>query len=296
MGGTTGAVFPTSLKSIPRERPIRRPAGLNKCDAATIERWRSDQYRYPPYQYGPNCIITTPSAWRLLNEEEKEILLGYGYQHTIMAWSASQQKQNPQCFSDCRHRLLGDSFSIFSFAILAAACAKQFIPTMSYSRLSQRMGLATGFRGLFRGVAPISQSLRYGSLSVDPQYFQQGVQFLNRYLLRKTNHTGSDIRVLTGDALACRSFPRQSVSSSWWQWEHSFKTAWKQKSHINVLELEAILLGLKFQTTRLGARNQRIFQITDSYVGLSVVSRGRSSSKQLSRVLKTISAHLLAFG
>ena len=40
----------------------------------------------------------------------------------------------------------------------------------------------------------------------------------------------------------------------------------------------------------------RIFQLTDSYVSLSVASKGRSSSKQLSRVLNSISAHLLCHG
>jgi hypothetical protein len=63
-----------------------------------------------------------------------------------------------------------------------------------------------------------------------------------------------------------------------------------------MLELETILLGLKFQISRLKAVDQRIFQLTDSYVGMSIVSKGRTSSKQLTRTLNQISAHLLAFG
>ena len=295
-GGSTGAVFPTCLKSIPRTQPPPRPAGLNKCDRATIQRWKDDQYRYPPYQYGPNFIITTNSTWRLLNAEEKELLLGYGYQHTSLAWSASRSKGDPVGFDDCRHRLLGDSFSIYSFVVLAASCCHQFVPSIAYQHLAKRMGLAPGFRNILRRQVPLAKMLQYGSLHKDPKAFSNGVHLLNRFLLRKTNHTGSDIRVITGDAMASRSFPRQSVASVWWQWEHSFKTVWKQHSHINVLELESILLGLKFQISRLEAVNQRVFQITDSYVGMSVVSKGRSSSKQLSRVLKVIGAHLLAFG
>lgn len=295
-GGSTGAVFPTCLKSIPRTQPPPRPAGLNKCDRATIQRWKDDQYRYPPYQYGPNFIITTNSTWRLLNAEEKELLLGYGYQHTSLAWSASRSKGDPVGFDDCRHRLLGDSFSIYSFVVLAASCCHQFVPSIAYQHLAKRMGLAPGFRNILRRQVPLAKMLQYGSLHNDPEAFSNGVHLLNRFLLRKTNHTGSDIRVITGDAMASRSFPRQSVASVWWKWEHSFKTVWKQRSHINVLELESILLGLKFQISRLEAVNQRVFQITDSYVGMSVVSKGRSSSKQLSRVLKVIGAHLLAFG
>jgi hypothetical protein len=126
--------------------------------------------------------------------------------------------------------------------------------------------------------------------------FNKGVQSLNRFLLRKTNHTGSDIRVVTGEAMNNRTYPRQSVAAAWWTWEHVFRKTWAQKSHINVLELETILLGLKYQITRLHATNMRVFQVTDSYVGMSIVAKGRTSSKQLTRVLNQISAHLLAFG
>lgn len=136
----------------------------------------------------------------------------------------------------------------------------------------------------------------YGSASELPSYFQKGIQLLNTYLLRKTNHTGTDIRVVTGEAMNSRTFPRQSVAAFWWNWQHGFRKRWTHKSHINMLELETILLGLKFQISRLKAVDQRIFQLTDSYVGMSIVSKGRTSSKQLTRTLNQISAHLLAFG
>ena len=47
-GGSTGAVFPTCLKSIPRTQPPPRPAGLNKCDRATIQRWKDTNIGIPP--------------------------------------------------------------------------------------------------------------------------------------------------------------------------------------------------------------------------------------------------------
>ena len=77
---------------------------------------------------------------------------------------------------------------------------------------------------------------------------------------------------------------------------HFIPNGSKQSSHINVLELETILLGLKFQISRLRAMDLRLVQLTDSYVGMSVVSKGRRGSLQLTRVLNQISAHLLAFG
>eukprot|EP00435_Cladocopium_sp_Y103_P051810 s858_g16.t1 len=198
-GESSGAVFPTCLKSIPRDRPPVRPAGLEKCSKATVQRWREDSFRYPPYQYDDRFLLTTNSTWRLLNAEEKELLLGYGYKHTALAWSESQIKQNKVGFSDCRHQLLGDCFSIYSFVILAVACAQKFLPRFSYKFLAGRMGMAPGFRAHIRSQIPLCRTLSYGSSSINAMLFSSGVEMLNRYLLRRTNHTGSDVRVTTGE-------------------------------------------------------------------------------------------------
>lgn len=295
-GQSTGAVFPTCMKAIVRSRPPPRPAGINKCDQSTLNRWRDDSFRYPPYHYQPQFVITSAESWRLLNASEKELLLGYGYNHTLVAWSASKQKSNPVGFSDARNSYLGDSFSIFSFCILAAACCKKFLPVVPYKLLALRMGLAPGFLAHQRSTAAISRSLSYGSTLVEDIVFDKGTELLNRYLLRRTNHTGSDIRVLTGEVMNSKVYPRQSVVSQWWTWQHGFHRRWKQKAHINVLELEAILWGVRFQLDKFKLSNARIFQLSDSYVCISVVSKGRSSSAQLQRVLNKINATLLAHG
>ena len=51
------AIYPTCMKSIPRNQPPPQPAGLSRCDEATVQRWQSDWYRYPPYQYKPQYLI-----------------------------------------------------------------------------------------------------------------------------------------------------------------------------------------------------------------------------------------------
>ena len=295
-GKEQGAIFPTCMKSIPRKVPPPRPAGLEKADAGTKRRWKEDSFRYPPYQYDSKFIITKGDHWRLLSASEKELLLGYGFNHTILAWSASRSKQDEVGFSDCRRRLLGDSFSCYSFVILAFACCRKFLPQLTYAHLAKRMGAAPGFLAHIRSVIPLQRSLQYGTQHVRSEVFERGNELMNRLMLRKTNHTGSDIRVLTGEVFTNKAFPRESVSASWWTWTKGFTSRWKNKSHINVLELEMVLLAIKFQIQRFRARDMRIFQLTDSYVNLSVTSKGRSSSRQLTRVLNSISAHLLAHG
>lgn len=216
---------------------------------------------------------------------------------TIQSMLGVHRKQNkPVEFSDCRHKLLGDSYSCFSFVVLAGACCRKFLMQLPYHYLAGRMGFAPGFCGHIRSMAPLQRKLCYGSDLISPVYFNKGMQMMNRLLLRRTNHTGSDIRVLSGEILNQKAFPRESVPAAWWTWTRGFTTRWHHKSHINVLELETVLLGIKFQIQRFKAHNCRIFQLTDSYVSLSVSTKGRTSSKQLTRVLNLISAHLLGHG
>ncbi len=238
----------------------------------------------------------TEDTWRLLNADEREPLLGYGRHHTKRAMSASEVKSGATAFEDKRLSMLGDSFSIYSFVLFAVACCRNFLPIMSYVHLTKRMGLAPGFRGQLRTQAPLQKSLRYGTPLKLLEQSHKSVSDFNRFLLRRTNHTGSDVRIATGDILAPKQYPRQSVASAWWRWEEAFVTKWTKKEHINILELRAILLALQFQTSRFKIHDARVFHISDSYICISIVSKGRSGSRMLSQVLKKISAHCLAFG
>ena len=207
-GELEGAAFPTCMKSIPRKHPPPRPAGLDKCDWETVERWKSDEMRYPPYQYADKYLITTDTSWRLLSCKEKELLLGYGYDHTAVAWSASKIKQNKTGYFDAWHSYLGDSFSIYSFVLFALACCKAFLPVIPYQHLAKRMGVAPGFRMPLRLTAKLAQRLVYGSPESSLLDKSKTLSDLNRFLLRKTNHTGSDIRVISGDIYNSKAFPR----------------------------------------------------------------------------------------
>ena len=95
-GGRWGTVFPTAMKAIPRKRPPERPAGINRCDYDTIERWKADQYRFPPYHYMEQYVIWVNNRWRLTNSAERERLLGYGEGHTKVCMSASDIKRSKQ--------------------------------------------------------------------------------------------------------------------------------------------------------------------------------------------------------
>ena len=72
---------------------------------------------------------------------------------------------------------------------------------------------------------------------------QGSIQDLNRILLTRTNHTGSDVKISTGEVLNPKAAVRQSIEEAWWQWEHVFRVRWQVQQHINILELRSITFG-----------------------------------------------------
>lgn len=212
--------------------------------------------------------------------------------HTRLCMTASEVKSNRQKFEDVRCSLLGESFSIYSFCIFALAMSFKYVPRMHYKLLANRMGMAPGFKTPSIYPVPLTRCLSYGA----PQHraSKMGIQDLNRILLSRTDHTGADVRIITGEVLTKKVFPRQAVSASWWSWKHLFKVNWQKEEHINALEFEAILLALKYHIGHLNHFNCRIFHLSDSFVCISIITKGRSGSRKLQRKLQMLNAHLLA--
>lgn len=155
------------------------------------------------------------------------------------------------------------------------------------------MGIAPGFRTNFRLLCPLVRKLAYGGESLPRKV---SVQDLNKLLLSRTNHTGSDVRISSGEILNPKSHPRQAVQSAWWQWQPCFQVRWKHSEHINLLELRSIFQSVQYHVSHWQAVNARIFHITDSYVCMSIISKGRTGSKRLTRVIRQLNAYLLAHG
>lgn len=288
-GYDKGAVLPTCMKSIRRARPPPSPAGFNRAGHDAILRWQADDFRFPPYQYRDDFIIWTNNRWRLINSGERELLHGMGFQHTALAWAAGDIKRDPVGYEDVRKSLVGDSFSCYSFAYVAAMMSNRWVNIGNYDMLVQRMGLAPGFCCPIHVVAPLQRSLSYGATKLSLP-----VQALHGCLLRRVNHTGSDIRISTGLVMNPRAFPRQSAVASWWSWSKVFAYKWSRADHINGLELRAIIHAIEWRVRHLQEASLRVFHLTDSYIAMSVISKGRSSSKMLKPLLARLAAILMA--
>ena len=136
---------------------------------------------------------------------------------------------------------------------------------------------------------PLQRRLAYGSTCSHVP-----ITALHSALLQRVSHTGSDVRIATGTVFSPRCFPRQSASASWWKWKKVFACRWKRHEHINSLELRPIILALEWRVKHLKEAHVRVFHPTDSYICMSIISNGRSSSSMLKPLLARLTC--AAFG
>ena len=55
--------LPTLVRCIPRRQPPFKPAGLARCDEATLERWRRARYCYAPHQFAQQYMVQEESGF-----------------------------------------------------------------------------------------------------------------------------------------------------------------------------------------------------------------------------------------
>ena len=281
--------FPTFTTSRPRSSPGRKPAGISQCTDEELQRWREDSYRFPPYQYrAHNCLVNKNKQLRLPSVEEKEIMMGFPRHYTAMCMPKG--KRHSADYTDCRHTLIGNSWSV---------------PVVSYLLQCLLAPL-----GLCREHTPglIIQKLTPGpDTQVQTMLFRQPLRKMRASTLdsydldlafRLSNLVsikGEDIMISSTSQEQVKFHRlRASVPSKLWHWKVVSGWKWtKEGDHINVLELRAILTTLKWRICHQHHLNCRFLHLTDSLVCLHSMSRGRSSSRKLRRTMSRINALLL---
>jgi len=287
----SSSALSTFMKSIPRRRPPAKPAGLNRCDRNCIQRWESDEFRFPPYQYRlENLLQNMDGEVRYLSASERELLLGFGYQHTHFAMSASLAKTAGVAFVDKKLSLCGDSFSMLSFGWVISQLCKHWVRPRSPTEIIRRMGLAPGCGLAVHLEAPIQRALCYGPTGSNSPRTQDLVAHLSRHV----NHTGSDVCLSLGTPFSPKVPNHVTLRADWWTWKMLFTTKWKFSSHINFLEMKMILQSIQWRARKSSACNSRWLHLSDSMVSNYILSKGRTSSQLLQPVTREIAAHLLA--
>ena len=113
--------------------------------------------------------------------------------------------------------------------------------------------------------------LAYGPEPSRPINEQELVQQLSL----SVNHTGADVRITTGQILSHKPPNHASVRVWWWQWKQLFNVKSNEVSHVNVLDMNMILLTLLWRCCNPRCVN---LHLEDSLVSRLIVCKGRTSS------------------
>ena len=113
-------------------------------------------------------------------------------------------------------------------------------------------------------------------------------------LWRGITHKGSDVRLTTGEPMRLSQFPRQSIDPPWWQWLTRGRAQWCEHAHINELEARAALMALQWRCRAAKRFGKRWLILLDSFVSVGVLTKRRSTSYRLNRVVRKFAVLELA--
>ena len=286
---TPGITYPTFMKAIARMRPPPNPAGLRRCDEATCGRWRSDRFRFPPYQYSYEYLLRRDGRLRYLSVSERELLMGMGCQITAFCQAASTIKSHPLAYWDKRFSLLGDGFSMLSFGWIAGQLCRHWLDPVTPQQLVDRFGFAPRptLQKDFR--CPLQRRLGYGELGRTGDNTA-----LVAHVSRHVAHNGSDVSISLGVPYSPKGGNHVSLRADWWTWKMLFVSKWKFHNHINSLEMRMIVQTAKWRSRNPDNFCKRWLHLADSMVCNYILSKGRTSSHMLQPLVRQHAAILLA--
>ena len=319
--------LPTFTRAIPRKKPPPRPAGLDRCSEATVQKWKEDQMMFPPYTYAPEYLMREVSSGksRVASAEEREVLMGFSRGYTLALFKKAAKDDYERSLQEIgRKAAIGNSFHCGVLAILMdlwlwskKVRTDPLGPHHIWTKRKKEMDAAltrlveeSGEEGSEKGGETESEELallaesrrnipewiRPSVNDVDPEVVKRmGQQLVHQYL-RRMEFRGSDIRLDLGIVYKPDMAPRTSIDPSRWVWTIADSYPYHQEEHINVLELRSILHALEWRARSKVSQGQRFLHLSDSQICLAVLTKGRSSSKKINHLLRRICALCLAMG
>ena len=205
-----------------------------------------------------------------IKAEVRELALGFDAGFTVPAVSSSELKHDAARSEQLRCNLLSRG-----------------IPVPLLEALLAPLLVDKGYRNVCSKSELFELKSENVELSKDPH--QAGLDLVESFL-RGVSYKGSDVRLNTGELMAPTVFQRCAISAKLWRWKKCIKWKWRHKAHINVLESTATYMSHFWRVRRAGRVGKKFLHLTDSYVGISVLSKRRSSSKVLNRVCRKTAA------
>ena len=234
-----------------------------------VRRWAASGFALPQHHFLEEVgIRDTDCQWRLCTTVELELQFGFEKNHSITAGGSGKAKTKDA--HRVRQNLLAQSLHPHCFGwLLNVWCLEHhLLPQMHFPCAwpCERDFDVTTLRPSTRG------------LTLEEELVFQ--------IFRGMSHRGSEVRVATGEILRPLQWPRRPVNVEYWRWRNVIKIHWKWKAHINELEARGALAALKWRTRSRAGLGQRWLHLVDSFIVIAVMSRKRSTSKILNRVIK----------
>jgi hypothetical protein len=287
-----------------------------------VARWKGDQMKYPPYTYQHQFLFSSkesPETKRVASVTERERLMGFptGYtkamfkKEAVTAEEAEQQKTK-------REAALGNSFHAVVVACLmdlwlwakgirtdpmwAQAIVTEWHAAMGEPELGDYgPPVASNAASPDTPLTELEEEEAIMALEKDDRRAEwlrlsghhgaktETVNPLNvrlvHHFLRRAEFRGSDVRLDLGLVWRPDTIARTSINPKRWIWKVGQSYKWLRREHINLLELRAILRTF---------RDCRFLHLSDSQICISVLTKGRSSSRKINRILRKIAALCLA--
>ena len=307
--------LPTFTRPIRRWRPPPEPAGLKGCPKAAQERWKRDDYRFPPYVYRDEHLLQDAEGnWQKVPAESRELLMGFRRHHTLKLDRVLFKDSHWHDSEDARQAALGNSFHTTTVAVILGAILEKmgFIKSCpSPEQLVNRLVIEDYEEESLKvddgesqpgsaGVTLSEQGLEDDDLLNQQQMLQPDLDDveLNKALMVKLVHVflkkvemrGSDIRLDTGDLFRADAYPRSAIDPSKWEWRHCRAFRWRRAEHINLLELRAALHAIQWRCRRAAFKDFRTMMLIDNQAILAVIAKGRSSSKKVNNLRRRLGA------
>ena len=263
---------------------------MKSCKPHEIARWKSDFHRVPPYQYkDENCLWRSTGEARPPNVEEREAILGFPIGFTKQC--VAKSLHGAEGHRDCRLTLLGNAWSVPVVCWLLSSL-------FHVLGFTQQLTI----QGVVDRLAPGKSQYLQGLLLRPPMCSSTTTLGCSELLVRKlcglVSLRGEDLMLQHGTDLPVRHHRlRQSLPGRLWHWRTVAGWRWTDSSeHINVLELRAVLITIRWRIERLHQQDIRCLHLLDSLVVLHALSRGRSSSRKMRRTLMRLNSYLLVLG
>ena len=281
---------------------------------------------YPPYTFKPEFLFRNEASGesRVANSSEREVLMGYKRGYTLALFKKPAVEKAEKWREEvCRCASLGNSFHCPTVAILmdlwlwsrkirtdvlgATAILAMWHKEMeeiTSRRFNREKGEEYGIdmsETEAESLALLPERRMYSPKWFVPseewheaEKMKEMAQTIVHHYLRRMEFRGSEVRLDLGLLFKPDAAPRTSIDPGRWIWTVAHSYPYRTGEHINILELRSILHALEWRARTGAFHSTRFLHLSDSQICLAVLTKGRSSSRKLNRILRRIASLCLA--